>query len=127
MSSFSQGIVITKEGKVVVFGGFKAEVESPAIKYTSVNFKEGESLNDVRRREEKQLKKDFILFDFWYENRRLQDGNTMRWWSPLLTPATLCCVGPVPPDLKNMYKEAGCVETKLASSASVPEPEPRRR
>ena len=50
---------------------FKAEVESPAIKYTSVNFKEGESLNDVRRREEKQLKKDFILFDFWYENRRL--------------------------------------------------------
>lgn len=71
MSSFSQGIVITKEGKVVVFGGFKAEVESPAIKYTSVNLKEGESLNDVRRREEKQFKKDFILFDFWYENRRL--------------------------------------------------------
>ena len=28
--------------------------------------------------------------------------------------------GPVPPDLKNMYKEAGCVETKLSKFGFCP-------
>ena len=46
--------------------------------HTSVNFKEGESLIDVRRRVGKQLKKDFILFDFWYADHEVEDGKTMK-------------------------------------------------
>ena len=49
-----------------------------SVIHTSVNFKEGESLIDVRRRLGKQLKKDFILFDFWYEDHEVEDGNTMK-------------------------------------------------
>ena len=43
--------------------------------HTSVNFKEGESLIDVRRRVGKQLKKDFILFDFWYADHEVEDAH----------------------------------------------------
>ena len=46
--------------------------------YTSVKMKEGESLMDVRRRVEKQLKKDFLLFDFWFEGHQVEDGETMK-------------------------------------------------
>ena len=49
-----------------------------SVIYTSVNFKEGESLISVRRRLGKQLKKDFILFDFWYEDHEVEDGKTMK-------------------------------------------------
>ena len=46
--------------------------------HTSVNFKEGESLIDVRRRVGKQLKMDLILFDFWYADHKVEDGKTMK-------------------------------------------------
>ena len=49
-----------------------------SVIHTSVNFKEGESLIDVRRRLGKQLKKDFILFDFWYADHEVEDGKTMK-------------------------------------------------
>ena len=49
-----------------------------SVIHTSVNFKEGESLIDVRRRVGKQLKKDLILFDFWYADHEVEDGKTMK-------------------------------------------------
>ena len=54
-----------------------AKNKKASITYSSVNMKEGESLIAVRRRVEKQLKQDLILFDFWYENHQVEDGNTM--------------------------------------------------
>ena len=49
-----------------------------SVIHTSVNFKEGESLIDVRRRVGKQLKMDLILFDFWYADHKVEDGKTMK-------------------------------------------------
>ena len=55
-----------------------AKKKKASMIYTSVKIKEGESLIDVRRRVEKQLKKDFFLFDFWFQDHQVEDGETMK-------------------------------------------------
>ena len=51
-----------------------AKKKKASMIYTRVTMKEGESLVDVRRRVEKQLKKDFLLFDFWFEDHQVEDS-----------------------------------------------------
>ena len=55
-----------------------AKKKKASMIYTRITMKEGESLVDVRRRVEKQLKKDFLLFDFWFEDHQVEDGDTMK-------------------------------------------------